>query len=63
MTTSQKMSPEQNYQLLMNIDAHRRFILQACCDNPDLMKKAEPRVRQWLQGEHVEGLDSQNEDR
>ena len=43
------MTAEQNYRLLLDIDANRRFILQACLDNPELLACAEPRIRQWIQ--------------
>jgi len=39
------MTPEQNYRLLQEIDANRYFILQAYRDNPELLAKAEPRIR------------------
>jgi len=43
------MTAEQNYRLLQAIDANRLFILQACRDNPDLLARAEPRIRQWFE--------------
>jgi hypothetical protein len=39
------MNAEQNYRLLQDIDANRRFLLQAYCDNPTLLARAEPEVR------------------
>lgn len=46
------MTPDETLQLLEQIDAHRRFILQAYLDNPSLLAKAEPRIR-WMLGVEV----------
>lgn len=43
------MNGEENLRLLEQIDAHRRFILQSCLDNPVLLARAEPRIR-WMLG-------------
>lgn len=39
------MNAQQNYRLLQEIDANRRFLLQAYRDNPDLLARAEPGVK------------------
>lgn len=46
------MTPDETLRLLEQIDAHRRFILQAYLDNPSLLAKAEPRIR-WMLGFEV----------
>jgi hypothetical protein len=46
------LSGEENYKLLMEIQANRDFILQAYRQNPELLKHAEPRIRQlvaWME--------------
>lgn len=40
---------EQNFQLLQEIEAGREFLLMACEQNPELMKRAEPRVRELFE--------------
>lgn len=40
------MTPEQNYRLLEEIEANRRFILMAYLQNPELLERAEERIRQ-----------------
>lgn len=40
---------EQNYRLLQEIDANRRFLLMAYQQNPKLLERAEPRVRQLFE--------------
>jgi hypothetical protein len=42
------MTAEQNYRLLQEIDANRRFLLLALQGNPHLLALAEGRVRQAL---------------
>lgn len=42
------MTAEQNYRLLLEIEANRRFLLLAYQQNPELLARAEPRVRQWF---------------
>ena len=42
------MTAEQNYRLLQEIDANRRFLLLALQSNPKLLARAEERVRQAL---------------
>lgn len=42
------MTAEQNYRLLQEIDANRRFLLLAIQGNPKLLARAEERVRQAL---------------
>jgi hypothetical protein len=42
------LSGEDNYKLLMEIQANRDFILMAYRQNPELLKHAEPRIRQLL---------------
>lgn len=39
---------EQNFQLLQEIEAGRELLLMACEQNPQLLERAEPRVRQLL---------------
>jgi hypothetical protein len=46
------VTPDETLRLLEQIDAHRRFILQAYLDNPSLLAKAEPRIR-WMLGVEV----------
>lgn len=40
------MTAEQNYRLLMEIEADRSFLLLAYAQNPRLLARAEPRIRQ-----------------
>lgn len=40
---------EQNFQLLQEIEANRLFLLMAYEQNPELLEKAEPRVRQLFE--------------
>ena len=40
------MTAEQNYRLLLEIEANRNFILMAYRENPRLLALAEPRIRQ-----------------
>ena len=40
------MTAEQNYRLLLEIEANRNFILMAYRQNPALLARAEPRIRQ-----------------
>lgn len=42
------MTAEENYRLLLEMDANRRFMLMAYRDNASLLARAEPRVRAWL---------------
>jgi hypothetical protein len=39
------MSAEENYRLLMEIQANREFLLLAYRQNPELLRHAEPGVR------------------
>lgn len=43
------MNAQQNYRLLQEIDANRRFLLQAYRDNPELLARAEPGLRHLLE--------------
>lgn len=43
------MNAEQNNRLLQEIDANRLFMLQAYQGNPDLLAKAEVRIRQLFE--------------
>jgi hypothetical protein len=43
------MNAEENYQLMQQIEANRRFLLLACQQNPELLARAEPRIRQLLE--------------
>jgi MSHA pilin protein MshD len=40
------MTAEQNYQLLLSIEANRRFLLQAYQQNPKLLERAEARIKE-----------------
>ena len=40
------MTAEQNYRLLCEIEANRNFLLMAYHQNPALLARAEPRIRQ-----------------
>ena len=40
---------EQNFQLLQDIEAGRELILMACEQNPELLKRAEPRIQQLFE--------------
>jgi hypothetical protein len=42
------MNAESNLRLLREIEANRAFILAAYQQNPDLLARAEPRIRQLL---------------
>lgn len=42
------LTAEQNYRLLQEIDANRKFLLLALRSNPKLLARAEERVRQAL---------------
>ncbi|GAB1231822.1 hypothetical protein [Ferrigenium sp. UT5] len=45
---------EQNFQLLQEIEAGREFLLMACAQNPELLKRAEPRVREMFKQDRGE---------
>lgn len=52
------LSGEENYKLLQEIQANRDFILQAYRQNPELLKHAEPRIRQlvaWMEEDEARG--------
>ncbi len=40
-----ELTPEQNLQLLQEIEANREFILLAYASNPDLLAKADPEIK------------------
>jgi len=40
------MTAEQNYRLLQEIEANRKFILMAYQQNPKLLEQAEDRIKQ-----------------
>ncbi len=42
-------TPEQNFRLVKEIEANRRFLLTAYEQNPNLLANAEPRIRQLFQ--------------
>jgi hypothetical protein len=42
------MNAERNLALLRQIEANRWFLLMAYQDNPALMARAEPRIRDWF---------------
>ena len=44
------LTAEQNYHLLQEIEANRAFILMAYRQNPKLLERAEPRIRQLFAG-------------
>jgi hypothetical protein len=48
------MTGEDNYRLLLEIQANRDFILQAYRQNPDLLRHAEPRIRLLFELEDAE---------
>ncbi len=39
------LTPEENLQLLQEIEANREFILLAYASNPDLLAKADPEIK------------------
>lgn len=47
---------EQNFQLLQEIEAGREFLLMACEQNPELLKRAEPRIRELFEYELGENV-------
>lgn len=40
-----ELTPEQNLQLLQEIEANREFILLAYASNPDLLANADPEIK------------------
>ena len=44
------LTAEQNYRLLQELEANRAFILMAYLQNPKLLERAEPRIRQLFTG-------------
>lgn len=44
-----ELTPEQNLQLLLEIEANREFILLAYESNPDLLAKADPEIRRLFE--------------
>jgi len=50
------MMAEQNYRLLQELDANRRFMLMAYRDNPELLDKAEARIKMLLVANGTEAL-------
>ena len=40
-----ELTPEENLQLLLEIEANREFILLAYESNPDLLAKADPEIK------------------
>ena len=44
------LTAEQNYSLLQEIEANRAFILMAYRQNPKLLERAEPRIKQLFAG-------------
>ncbi len=51
---------EQNFQLLQEIEAGREFLLMACEQNPELMKRAEPRIRELFECGRGDGVVQNN---
>ena len=54
------MNAERNLRLLREIEADRWFLLMAYRDNPALLARAEPRIRDWfaLQGQSKSTADA-----
>ena len=48
---------EQNYLLLQEIEANRRFLLTAYEQNPKLLENAETRIKQLFERQVVRGYD------
>lgn len=44
-----ELTPEQNLQLLQEIEANREFILLAYQSNPDLLAKADPEIKRLFE--------------
>lgn len=44
------LAAEQNYRLLQEIEVNRAFILIAYRQNPKLLERAKPRIRQLFSG-------------
>jgi len=42
------MNAERNLTLLREIEANRWFLLMAYRENPALLVRAEPRIREWI---------------
>ena len=40
-----ELTPEENLQLLQEIEANREFILLAYASNPDLLARADPEIK------------------
>ena len=47
-----ELTPEQNLQLLRDIEANRAFILLAYQSEPALLKVADPQIRRLFESEH-----------
>lgn len=44
-----ELTPEENMQLLREIEANRAFILLAYQSDPDLLKRADPEIRRLFE--------------
>ena len=44
-----ELTPEENLQLLQEIEANREFILLAYQSNPDLLTKADPEIKRLFE--------------
>lgn len=44
-----ELTPEENLQLLQEIEANREFILLAYASNPDLLAKADPEIKRLFE--------------
>ena len=44
-----ELTPEENLQLLLEIEANREFILLAYESNPDLLAKADPEIKRLFE--------------
>lgn len=48
-----ELTPEENLQLLQEIEANREFILLAYQSNPDLLAKADPEIKRLFESNDV----------
>ena len=51
------MTADQNYRLLQEIEANRKFILMAYLQNPKLLEQAEARIKQLFDVHAYRGED------
>ncbi len=55
------MSGEENLALIRQIEEHRAFLLTILCQNPALLARAEPRVRELLEPLRADRCDTSTE--